>query len=73
MERFPNAKIILSHGGGFIPYAAERIARTCSADGVGATGIVDAYVEAGYSTCVIPKASVQARVAFVLDHLAKMW
>jgi len=33
---------------------------------------VDAYVEAGYSTCVIPKVPVQARVAFVLDKLAKM-
>jgi len=31
---------------------------------------VAAYVEAGYSTCVIPKASVQARVEFVLERLA---
>lgn len=30
---------------------------------------VAAYVEAGYSTCVIPKASVEERVAFVLRKL----
>ena len=39
MDRYPDVKIILSHGGGFIPYAAERIARMCSADGVAATGV----------------------------------
>jgi len=32
-ERFPNLKIILSHAGGFLPFAAERIARACSDDG----------------------------------------
>lgn len=30
LERYPNVRIILSHGGGFVPYAAERIARVCS-------------------------------------------
>ena len=29
-QRFPNLSIILSHGGGFIPYAASRIARACA-------------------------------------------
>lgn len=33
---------------------------------------VAAYIEAGYSTCVIPKVPVQARVAFVLEQLASM-
>lgn len=33
---------------------------------------VDAYVEAGYSTCVLPKVSVQARVAFILERVASM-
>ncbi|MEP6722735.1 MAG: AAA family ATPase [Variovorax sp.] len=33
---------------------------------------VAAYVEAGYSTCVIPKVSLQARVAFVLEQMANM-
>jgi len=32
---------------------------------------VAAYVEAGYSTCALPKVSVQARVAFVLEQVAK--
>lgn len=31
---------------------------------------VNAYVEAGYSPCILPKASVQERVAFVLDRMA---
>ena len=39
MDRYPDVKIILSHGGGFIPYAAERIARMCSPDGIVANGI----------------------------------
>ena len=39
MERYPSVKIILSHGGGFIPYAAERMARMCSADGNAERGI----------------------------------
>ena len=33
LERYGELKIILSHAGGFVPYAAERIARACSADG----------------------------------------
>ena len=33
LERFPDLRFILSHGGGFLPYAAERIASQCSADG----------------------------------------
>ncbi|MDW5443035.1 AAA family ATPase [Polaromonas sp. SM01] len=33
---------------------------------------VAAYVEAGYSTCVIPKMSVQARASFVLKQVANM-
>lgn len=32
-ERFPDLKIILSHAGGFVPFAAERMARACSDDG----------------------------------------
>lgn len=30
IERYPNLKIILAHAGGFVPYAAERIAMTVS-------------------------------------------
>lgn len=32
LERYPGVKIILSHAGGFVPFAAERIARICSPD-----------------------------------------
>lgn len=39
LERFPGLKIILSHGGGFVPYAAERISRICSPDGSNEAGI----------------------------------
>jgi predicted TIM-barrel fold metal-dependent hydrolase len=39
LERYPNLKLILSHGGGFVPYAAERIAHICSADGSNQGGI----------------------------------
>ncbi|MEL7940197.1 amidohydrolase family protein [Pseudomonas delhiensis] len=39
LERYPNLKIILSHAGGFVPYAAERMARICSADGSTEGGI----------------------------------
>lgn len=38
-ERFPNVKVILSHAGGFVPYAAERIARICAPEGSTADGI----------------------------------
>lgn len=39
LDRYPDLKIILSHAGGLVPYAAERIARICSADGSYETGI----------------------------------
>jgi predicted TIM-barrel fold metal-dependent hydrolase len=39
LERYPHVRIILSHAGGFVPYAAERIARTCSERGDTAHGI----------------------------------
>lgn len=31
---------------------------------------ISAYTQAGYGTCILPKASVQERVAFVLAHVA---
>ena len=39
LERYPHLRIILSHGGGFLPYAAERVARVCSPDGGNPAGI----------------------------------
>lgn len=38
-ERFPRLRIILSHAGGFVPFAAERIARACAPDGAQADGL----------------------------------
>lgn len=32
LEKYPNVKIILSHAGGFVPYAAERLSFVCSPD-----------------------------------------
>ena len=39
LERYPDLKIILSHAGGFVPYAAERMARIVSPDGQTPGGI----------------------------------
>lgn len=39
LERYPDLKIVLSHAGGFLPYAAERVARICSPDGSNEAGI----------------------------------
>jgi predicted TIM-barrel fold metal-dependent hydrolase len=39
LERCPGLKIVLSHAGGFLPYAAERVARVCSPDGSNEAGI----------------------------------
>lgn len=40
LERFPRLKIILSHAGGFLPFAAQRLAASCSVDGDSEAGIV---------------------------------
>ncbi|HHR3897959.1 TPA: amidohydrolase family protein [Salmonella enterica] len=39
LEKYPEVKFILSHAGGFIPFAAERIARIVSEDGSNEKGI----------------------------------
>lgn len=39
LDRYTNLKIVLSHAGGFLPYAAERVARVCSPDGSNEAGI----------------------------------
>ncbi|MEZ5644950.1 MAG: amidohydrolase family protein [Burkholderiaceae bacterium] len=39
LERYPDMKIVLSHAGGFLPFAAERVARICSPDGSNEAGI----------------------------------
>lgn len=39
LERFSGVKFILSHAGGFIPYAAERIAHVVSQDGSNSAGL----------------------------------
>ena len=39
LERHPELKIILSHAGGFVPFAAERMARVCGADGSTDSGL----------------------------------
>lgn len=39
LERYPDLKVILSHAGGFLPFAAERVARIVSPDGQNPGGI----------------------------------
>jgi predicted TIM-barrel fold metal-dependent hydrolase len=39
LERYPALKIVLSHAGGFLPFAAERMARVVSPDGGNPAGI----------------------------------
>ncbi len=39
LERYPEVKIILSHAGGFLPFAAQRVARVCGAEGSDEHGI----------------------------------
>ena len=39
LEKFPNVRFILSHAGGFIPFAAYRIALACAPDGNVMTGM----------------------------------
>lgn len=39
LERHPDLKIVLSHAGGFLPFAAERVARVCSPDGENPGGL----------------------------------
>ncbi|MJZ42529.1 amidohydrolase [Salmonella enterica subsp. enterica] len=39
LEKYPEVKFILSHAGGFVPFAAERIAHTVSDDGSNKKGI----------------------------------
>jgi len=39
LERHPDVRVVLSHAGGFVPYAAERMAAACSPDGSNAGGL----------------------------------
>lgn len=39
LDRYPDLKIILSHAGGFVPYAAERMARIADPAGNSANGV----------------------------------
>ncbi|MFC9358870.1 amidohydrolase family protein [Rhodococcus sp. NPDC057014] len=39
MDRFPNLKVILSHAGGFLPYAAQRTANVASPQGTDEDGL----------------------------------
>lgn len=39
MERYSRTKMILAHGGGFVPFAAQRMARNASPSGADADGL----------------------------------
>ncbi|MDQ8705428.1 amidohydrolase family protein [Streptomyces sp. LHD-70] len=39
LERYPDVKVLLSHAGGFVPYAAERLAQHCAPDGTPGDGL----------------------------------
>jgi predicted TIM-barrel fold metal-dependent hydrolase len=44
VRRFPRLRVILSHGGGFVPYAAERLATLTPTQGDWAPADADAFV-----------------------------
>jgi len=39
LDRFPTLRVLLAHAGGFVPFAAERMAQACSPDGRQADGL----------------------------------
>jgi predicted TIM-barrel fold metal-dependent hydrolase len=39
LERYPDIRLILSHAGGFLPFASQRIARSVSPDGTDEPGL----------------------------------
>ncbi|MEB3193580.1 MAG: amidohydrolase family protein [Cyanobacteriota bacterium] len=63
LERFPDLRILLSHGGGFIPYAAERIAVHCSSDGSILRGM-EALRRFHYDTALCGPSALPSLLAF---------
>lgn len=63
LERYPNLRIILSHGGGFIPYAAERIAGHCSSDGTILSGM-ECLRKFYYDTALCGTSALPSLLAF---------
>ena len=64
LERYPDLRILLSHGGGFIPYAAERIAMHCDPDGDMARGL-ERLRRFYYDTALCGPSALPSLLAFV--------
>ncbi|TCJ96346.1 amidohydrolase family protein [Nocardia alba] len=57
-RRYPNIKFILSHGGGFVPYAAHRLALTIfSETGVSPADLIDEFAGFYFDTALSSSAS----------------
>lgn len=63
LERYPDLRIVLSHGGGFIPYAAERIAGHCASDGTIRSGL-EVLRRFHYDTALCGPSALPSLLAF---------
>ena len=66
MRRFTNVKIILSHGGGFLPYAASRFAELTASlrPGLSAEALLDEMGRFYFDTALVAPSGLPSLLAF---------